>query len=141
MVGVEFESLGDAVIIDGRPLFVRGSLLLEITPDPFGEAAKLFELDPSSVAGLYDMAALMIAGCLGTRSFNGFGQRAVRLLVGVGGTDVLVDKLGGVVDELVRLPGRRLAPLSPILSFVSLDLTSSLAILRTKTAPSISESR
>ena len=44
------------------------------------------------------------------------------------------------MEELERLPGLRLLTLMPNLSFISLDLISSLAIFRTNTAPSFSAS-
>lgn len=55
--------------------------------------------------------------------------------------DWLVRRFGGVVVELVRLPGLRLPLLTPNWSLFSHDRISSLAMFLTNTAPSTSASR
>lgn len=82
-------------------------------------------------------------------ALNGLGLRSrqyciecdERLLVGVGGVECLVRRLGGVVDVLVRLPGLRLLPPTPMVSLFSHDRISSLAMFLTNTAPSTSARR
>ena len=140
LAGIEFSSFfGDDCIdcLPGRVDVVRGSRLFAVAPDPLITLVML----PSLLAGLKAIGPLMLLFCLISRSRKYAVECDDRLPVGVGGIDRLAGILGGVVDELDRRPGLRLPPLIPSLSLLSLDLTNSPAMFRTRTAPSTSASR
>lgn len=123
----EVSSLWEEVI-GCRIVVVRGNRLL----------AALF---PSRLTGLYGNGPFMALSGLGLRSRKYCTECDERLLVGVGGVECLFRRFGGVLDVLVRLPGLRLLPATPMVSLFSHDRISSLAIFLTNTAPSISARR
>lgn len=114
-----------------RMVVVRGNRLLTAIPALF----------PSWLTGLYGKALFMALDGLGLCSRKYCAECDELMLIGVGGVECLVSRLGGVLDVLVRRPGLRLPPPTLMESLFSHDRISSLAMFLTNTAPSTSARR
>lgn len=143
LVGIIFSSRLGEVSRDWRGGLlddVRGSRLFPALLGPLAMGMALPPF-PSRLPGLNGFVPPLPVRWRMSRSIIYAWGWEERLLVGVGGMDWLLRRLGGVVEELDLLPGLRLLALIPNRSLDSHALMSSPAMFRTSTAPSTSASR
>ena len=111
--GAASSFLGDGSIDcrELRPDVVRGKRLLVLMLEPFIPPVMPVKLVSSLLPIRNGIGPLKALRCRPSRSAKKDVDWEDRLLVGVGGIDWADPKLGGVVEVLVRRPGRLFPPL------------------------------